>query len=148
MGYLGSITLDKQKSSWWSSPGGFLFVQIYHQEDFCLSRNTTGRIFVCPQTKYLYSPYLTSFLKLLNIIQFINVDWKLASLLVWNLRMIFLGSQDYGTGYANHSFIQLLRTRALRALVLCNCIFSRKLKNQKWVLPTTSSYSYGQDECP
>ena len=29
-----------------------------------------------------------------------------------------------------------------------NCIFSRKLKTRKWVLQTTSSYSYGQDECP
>ena len=122
MSYLGSITLDKQKSSWWSSPGGFLFVQIHHQEDFCLSRYTTRRIFVCPQTKYLYSFYLMSFLKLVILIQFITLDWKLASLLVWNLKMTFLESQDYGTGYANHSFLQLLRTCALRALDLCNCI--------------------------
>ena len=27
-------------------------------------------------------------------------------------------------------------------------IFSGKLKNRKWVLPTMSSYSYGQDKCP
>ena len=42
----------------------------------------------------------------------------LLRLLVFHLRMTFLGSQNYGTGYANHWFIQLLAgTRALQALV-------------------------------
>ena len=32
--------------------------------------------------------------------------------------------------------------------VIRECIFSRKLENRNWVFLTTSSYIYGQDECP